>query len=85
MIRYAITIIPIALAMASHADPIKAPSSLTWKNFDAVEQYLKLKPADENYQKVTWHSTVIEGQKKAQSEDKPLLLWLYFGDTRGNC
>lgn len=64
---------------------VEAPKTLTWKNLDQVEQYLRLKPADENYQKVTWHSTVIAGQLKAQQEDKPLLLWLYFGDPRGNC
>jgi len=92
--QYAMAMIPIAaisiaitvaLAVSAHAAPIKTPSSLTWENIEAVEQYLKLKPADENYQKVIWHSTVIEGQRKAQSEDKPLILWLYFGDPRGNC
>ncbi len=65
--------------------PSEAPKSLTWKNIEQVEKYLSLKPADENYQKVTWHSTVIAGHQKAQQEDKPLLLWLYFGDPRGNC
>lgn len=62
-----------------------APESLTWKNFDGVADYLRLKPGDLNYQKVTWHSTVIDGQREAQKQDKPLLLWLYFGDPRANC
>ncbi len=63
----------------------KAPASLTWGNYEQVEKYIRLKPSDENYQKVKWHSTVIAGHQKAQTEDKPLLLWLYFGDPRGNC
>ena len=91
--QYAIAMIPRAIAMTTaislaalaHAAPIKAPSSLTWKNIEEVEKYIRLKPADENYQKVVWHSTVIAGQQLAQKEDKPLLLWLYFGDPRGNC
>ena len=73
------------LAISVHAAPVKAPDSLTWGNFDQVSQYVRLKPGDLNYQKVTWLSTVIEGQRKAQKEDKPLLLWLYFGDPRANC
>ena len=63
----------------------QVPKSLTWDNFEQVKKYISLKPADENYQKITWHSTVIAGQRKAQQEDKPLLLWLYFGALRGNC
>lgn len=63
----------------------QAPKILTWDSFEQVGEYVRLKPADENYQKITWHSTVIAGQRKAQNEDKPLLLWLYFGDPRGNC
>jgi hypothetical protein len=62
-----------------------APNKFDWKSIEEVEKYIRLKPADENYQKITWHSTVIAGQRKAQNEDKPLLLWLYFGDPRGNC
>lgn len=62
-----------------------APEALTWGNFDEVSEYVALKPGDLNYQKVQWHSTVIEGQREAQKQDKPLLLWLYFGDPRANC
>lgn len=67
------------------ADPAKTPESLSWKNFDAVSQYIRLKPNDLNYQKIKWLNTVFEGQRRAQKEDKPLLLWLYFGDPRANC
>lgn len=67
------------------AAPPKAPDSLTWKNFDEVSDYVRLKKDDLNYQKVRWHSTVIDGQREAQNQDKPLLLWLYFGDPRANC
>lgn len=75
----------MANASLAQVEQIKIPKSLTWVAMDEVEQYLRLKRADENYQKITWHSTVIAGQRKAQNEDKPLLLWLYFGDPRGNC
>ncbi len=75
----------IALAGVAHAAPDKAPTSLSWKNFDEVSSYIRLKPGDLNYQKISWHSTVIEGQREAQKQDKPLLVWLYFGDPRANC
>ncbi|MFK7909727.1 MAG: hypothetical protein AB8F34_03910 [Akkermansiaceae bacterium] len=82
-----ITYIALSLVFASglNAEPARAPESLTWKNFDQVADYVRLKPGDLNYQKVTWHSTVIDGQREAQTQDKPLLLWLYFGDPRANC
>lgn len=63
----------------------QTPAELTWQNFDQVAEYVSLKPADENYQKITWHDTVLKGHQLAQMEDKPLLLWLYFGDPRANC
>ena len=68
-----------------NAAPTQAPSELTWKNFDQVAEYVGLRSGDLNYQKIKWHSTVIKGQREAQKQDKPLLLWLYFGDPRANC
>lgn len=69
------------------AGPVSArpPAELTWESFDRVADYVRLKPADENYQKITWNDTVLKGQQRAQKEDKPLLLWLYFGDPRASC
>jgi len=79
---YSQILIALALGIAVSA---QAPKELTWKNFDQVAEYVKLKEADENYQKVTWHDTVLKGHQLAQTADKPLLLWLYFGDPRANC
>ena len=78
-------LISMALVGVSQAAPDKAPASLSWENFDKVSEYVRLKEGDLNYQKVTWLSTVIDGQREAQKQDKPLLLWLYFGDPRANC
>ena len=80
----ALLTVTLLVALESDAQQ-KAPSRLTWKNVDQIEAYLRLKPEDENYQKLTWQSTVIAGQREAQKQDKPLLLWLYFGDPRSNC
>jgi hypothetical protein len=78
-------LLPFVVLSALCAAPIDTPKSLTWKNFDEVADYVRLKPGDLNYQKIAWLSTVIEGQREAQKQDKPLLLWLYFGDPRANC
>ncbi|MGB0776068.1 MAG: hypothetical protein ACPGUY_09485 [Akkermansiaceae bacterium] len=63
----------------------QAPARLESMNFNQLADYIQLGKQDENYQKITWHSTVLEGQQLAQKQDKPLLLWLYFGDPRANC
>ncbi|BDS07166.1 hypothetical protein NT6N_22060 [Oceaniferula spumae] len=75
-------VLSITLAVVVSA---QAPTELTWKNFDEVANYVRLKPADEIYQTVTWLDTVLAGHQEAQKQDKPLLLWLYFGDPRANC
>ncbi len=75
----------MAMACVVHSAVAKVPESLTWKNFDEISDYVRLKKNDLNYQKISWFSTVIDGQREAQKQDKPLLLWLYFGDPRANC
>ena len=82
--RWALCGCALMVSISSSAQE-KSPEILTWGNVDQVESYVRLKSADENYQMVNWHSTVIAGQREAQKQDKPLLLWLYFGDPRANC
>jgi len=63
----------------------QAPEKLTWKNFDEVADYARQSEREKLYLEVNWHNSVLDAQRVAFAADKPLLLWLYFGDPRGNC
>lgn len=62
-----------------------APARLTDESYAEVRKHVELKAEDLRFQQVDWHDSVIKGVQHARKEDKPLLLWLYFGDPRGNC
>lgn len=61
------------------------PHRLTEENYAAVRKHVELRPGDLRFQQIDWHERFFDGLVRAQKEDKPLLLWLYFGDPRGNC
>lgn len=63
----------------------ESPTSLTWKNYKEVSDYVIGEPSNNNYLKVDWQKTVMDGQVLGAKEDKPILLWLYFGGPLGNC
>ena len=70
--------------LVGHGAPA-APQSLTEANYAEVRRHVELRPGDLNFQQVDWRSSVYDGVAQAQREDKPLVLWLYFGDPRGGC
>ena len=61
------------------------PRALTWSTYDDVKRLVSLRSHERTYQSVPWRRTVAEGLRAAQTQDKPLLLWLYFGGPRGAC
>ena len=79
------TIMALGFGLMLPLDAEHAAESLTWKNFDKVAEYARQKKGEKLYQEVTWHSSVIDAQRVATAADKPILLWLYFGDPRMNC
>lgn len=62
-----------------------APERLTDQSYPEVRKHVELRPGDLRFQQVDWRDRVLDGVVQAQKEDKPLVLWLYFGDPRGNC
>ncbi len=62
-----------------------APESLSLSNFKEVRDYVVGDTAEPEYFKVNWHKTVLDGVVAATDQDKPILLWLYFGGPLGNC
>lgn len=61
------------------------PDRLTDENYASVRKHVDLRPGDLRFQQIDWQERFYDGVARAQKEDKPLLLWLYFGDPRGNC
>ena len=58
---------------------------LNWNTYEQVRDYADRKATDKWYTKVPWRGTVLDGLIQGQKQDKPVLLWLYFGDARGHC
>jgi hypothetical protein len=58
---------------------------LSWSTFDSVRAYAAPSTRDLSFQSLDWKPSVFEGLQTAQREDKPVLLWMYFGDPRGHC
>ena len=62
-----------------------APEKLSFSNFKEVRNYVIGDTAEPEYFKVDWKDNVLDGVVDAMTEDKPILLWLYFGGPLGNC
>lgn len=64
---------------------IAAPASLTWQNYESVKSHVSPKKEDFAFKNVDWHMDLPNAISEAIEADKPLLLWLYFGNPQGNC
>ena len=62
-----------------------APEKLSFSKFKEVRNYVIGDTAEPEYFKVDWKDNVLDGVVDARTEDKPILLWLYFGGPLGNC
>lgn len=58
---------------------------LNWENYAEVRDYAKRKTSDLHYLSIPWKDTVQDGLAEGSKKNKPVLLWLYFGDGRGHC
>lgn len=63
----------------------EAPSSFDWKNYAVVKSYVVGDESENNHLRVDWKANVLDGQRASSEQDKPLLLWLYFGGPLGTC
>ncbi len=62
-----------------------APDQLTWQNYESVKSHVAPKKEDFAFKEVDWHMDLPKAISEASEADKPLLLWLYFGNPQGNC
>jgi hypothetical protein len=61
------------------------PVRLDAGTFEQVRRYATPTNKDLSFQSLDWKPTVLDGINEANRVDKPILLWLYFGDPRGHC
>ena len=56
-------------------------------DFDPTDTIAWAAPTESDllHRTVSWHDAVIDGVLDAQAQDKPLLLWLYFGGPLDDC
>lgn len=66
--------------------PLQAPpATLSAETFDQVFSYAAPKGQDLAFQQIDWHTSLFSAVNEARQIDKPILMWLYFGDPRGAC
>jgi hypothetical protein len=68
-----------------NASAQSAPEKLSLANFKEVRDYVIGDTAEPEYFKVDWQDNVFDGVTEGMKQDKPILLWLYFGGPLGNC
>lgn len=73
----------VLLSMTGQAS--QKPADLTWETFSQVKHHASPRAEDLAWQQIDWQNTVADGVNKARLEDKPIVMWLYFGDPRGSC
>lgn len=61
------------------------PTQFDFSNYQSVKKYVEGDDTENTYLKLKWHTSVLDGQIQAVKADKPLLLWLYFGNPLGRC
>ena len=64
---------------------VGAPASLNEETFAAVRAHASPTKQDLAFQGIDWQTSVFDGLVRAQREDKPMVMWMYFGDPRGRC
>lgn len=61
------------------------PKALNLDSFDQVKAYASPSANDLAFQALNWHPQVLDGLIEGHKQDKPVLMWMYFGDPRGHC
>lgn len=73
-------ILAVTLASAAAAEP-----EFSWSSYEKWRDFIDVKSSEIRWQDIPWRSHFWAGVIDAQKENKPLLLWIYFGDPLGAC
>jgi len=75
----------ISAIFAAAISQNSVPANLDWQTFTQIKTHASLKPSDLVFQSLDWRTRIFDGVVDGQKQDKPILMWLYFGDPRGHC
>lgn len=75
----------ISAILATLVGQNSAPEKLDWQTFPQIKAHASLKASDLVFQSLDWRTRIFDGVVDGQKQDKPILMWLYFGDPRGHC
>ncbi|MGJ8658125.1 MAG: hypothetical protein ACSHX6_16890 [Akkermansiaceae bacterium] len=69
------------------ADPLNEspPKSLNWDTYEEVSRHASQLAHETLYFGVDWKSNLLDAQREAYKDDKPIVMILFFGDHRSNC
>lgn len=73
-----------ALLLTAQAQT-QTPSQLNWQTFEHIKAHASLQGNDSVFQSLDWRTRIFDGLIAGSKADKPVLLWMYFGDPRGHC
>lgn len=74
-----------ALLLALASQTVSPPAQLNASTFAQVHAYAQPSSSDLGFMNLDWKSSIHEAINAAREADKPILLWMYFGDPRGHC
>jgi hypothetical protein len=75
----------LAALIISAQATTQTPASLNWQTFESIKAHASLQGNDTIFQSLNWRTRIFDGLVDGQKADKPVLMWLYFGDPRGHC
>lgn len=73
------------LALLLGLQVVNPPARLDASTFAQVKAHASPSAQDLAFQGIDWKPSIFDAVVEAQQKDKPVLMWLYFGDPRGHC
>ena len=74
-----------ALAMILACLAPQDTRELTPDTYESIRTHVELSERDLAFQNIPWKRTMFDAIAEARATDKPIFLWLYFGDPRALC
>lgn len=78
-----IIVLATAACLASRAEAQEKPTTLTWKTFDQVRDFVLPTEKEIGWQAIPWRSDFGQAVAEASHKEMPLLIWAMNGDPLG--
>jgi hypothetical protein len=78
-----IIVLALTACHVSRAEAQEKPTTLTWKTYDKVRDYVLPTEKEIGWQAIPWRSDFGQALAEASHKDMPLLIWAMNGDPLG--